>query len=121
MPNNNLLEVKNLCVEVGGKEVLRDVSFGIDSGEVVGLLGANGSGKTSLALALMGHPRYVVTKGKILFIRKNLLEIKPEERAKNGLFLSFQNPVEVAGVPFGKFIFAAYKETKNAQFQIQFN
>jgi Fe-S cluster assembly ATP-binding protein len=105
-----ILQVKKLSVDVEGKNILRNVGFSISEGEIVGLTGANGSGKSSLALTLMGHPRYRVTGGKVEFLGKDLLAMKPEERAKNGLFLSFQNPSELSGVPFGKFLFVAYKE-----------
>lgn len=110
---NNLLEIKGLTVEIEGKEVLHDVNFSVGMGETIGLLGPNGSGKTSIAMTLMGHPKYAVKKGSIKFAGKDLLKMLPEERAKNGIFLSFQNPIEVPGVPFGKFLFTAYKEIKN--------
>jgi Fe-S cluster assembly ATP-binding protein len=110
---HELLEIKNLSVSVACKIVLDNVSMSVKEGEVVGLLGPNGSGKTSLGLTLMGHPRYQVTAGKVMFAGKNLLAMKPEERAKAGLFMSFQNPLEIQGVPFGKFLFTAYKEVKN--------
>ena len=105
-----ILRVEKLTVEVEGKNILRGVEFSISEGETVGLIGANGSGKSSLALTLMGHSRYHVTSGSVKFFGKDLLAMKPEERAKNGLFLSFQNPSELSGVPFGKFLFVAYKE-----------
>jgi len=109
-----ILRVKKLTVDVEGKNILRGVDFSISEGETVGLIGANGSGKSSLALTLMGHPRYHVTGGSVEFFGKDLLAMKPEERAKNGLFLSFQNPSELQGVPFGKFLFVAYKESHGA-------
>jgi Fe-S cluster assembly ATP-binding protein len=106
----DILRVEKLSVDVEGKNILHDVEFSISEGETVGLTGANGSGKSSLALTLMGHPRYRVAGGKVEFLGKDLLALKPEERAKSGLFLSFQNPSELSGVPFGKFLFVAYKE-----------
>jgi Fe-S cluster assembly ATP-binding protein len=112
-PTTVLLNISNLSVSVGEKQVLENISFNVAEGEVVGLLGPNGSGKTSLVLTLMGHPRYKMLSGKIMFDGNDLLKMKPDERAKAGLFMSFQSPVEIPGVPFGKFLFAGYKEVKN--------
>lgn len=108
--NDPLLSVKNLTVITDGKDILRKVSFSMRKGEIVGLIGANGSGKSSLALTLAGHPRYKVNAGTAQFMGKNLLKLKPEKRAKLGLFLSFQYPSEISGVPLGKFLFTVYKE-----------
>lgn len=105
-----VLRVKKLIVDVDGKNILHGIDFSISEGETVGLIGANGSGKSSLSLTLMGHPRYKVMSGSADFLGKDLFAMKPEERAKTGLFLSFQNPSELSGVPFGKFLFVAYKE-----------
>jgi len=106
----NILQIEKLTVDVEGKNILRGVEFSVAEGEIVGLIGANGAGKSSLALTLMGHPRYQVTSGSVKFLGNDLLIMKPEDRAKKGLFLSFQNPSEISGVPFGKFLFTAYKE-----------
>lgn len=98
------LEIRDLHVAVGEKEILSGVSLDIHHGEVVALMGPNGSGKSTLALVLAGHPKYTVTKGTITFQGKNLLQLKPHERSRAGLFLSFQYPAEVSGVTVSNFI-----------------
>ncbi len=98
------LEIRNLHVSIGDKEILSGVSLDIHHGEVVALMGPNGSGKSTLAFVLAGHPKYTVTKGSITFQGKNLLQMKPHERSRAGLFLSFQYPSEVSGVTVSNFI-----------------
>jgi Fe-S cluster assembly ATP-binding protein len=98
------LEIRDLHVAVGEKEILSGVSLDIHHGEVVALMGPNGSGKSTLALVLAGHPKYTVTKGTITFQGKNLLQLKPHDRSRAGLFLSFQYPAEVSGVTVSNFI-----------------
>lgn len=98
------LEVKNLKVNIEDKEILKGISLEIDKGEVVALMGPNGSGKSTLAYALMGHPRYEITSGKILLNGEDVTKAKPDERARKGLFLSFQYPQEISGVSVSNFL-----------------
>ncbi|CUT04359.1 Fe-S cluster assembly ATPase SufC [Candidatus Kryptobacter tengchongensis] len=101
------LEVRDLYVSVDGKEILRGLNFAVNKGEVHALMGPNGSGKSTLAYTIMGHPKYKVEGGDILFEGKSILEMKPDERAKLGLFLAFQYPVEVPGVTLFNFLWKA--------------
>ena len=104
-----MLEIKNLHVEVDGKKILQGVNLAIKPGEIHAIMGANGSGKSTLAMALMGHPNYKVTSGEILFNGYHINELKSDERAKLGLFLSMQSPTEVEGVKLGSFLFQSAK------------
>ncbi|MFH2019841.1 MAG: Fe-S cluster assembly ATPase SufC [archaeon] len=107
-----MLEIKNLYVNVDDKEILKGLNLTIENGKVHALMGPNGSGKSTLSFALMGHPRYVVTKGSALLDDKNLLEMSVDERAKSGLFLSFQYPQEIQGITIMNFLRTAYNEMK---------
>ncbi|MDP3963540.1 MAG: Fe-S cluster assembly ATPase SufC [bacterium] len=100
----SFLAIKNLAVTVEGKAVVRDFSLSVEKGSIHALMGPNGSGKSSLAYAVMGHPAYAVTRGKIIFEGKDLAKLKPEERARKGIFLSFQEPPEVGGVALGTYL-----------------
>ena len=93
-----MLEIRNLHVEIEGKEILKGFDLTINKGEVHSIMGPNGSGKSTLAQVLAGRDTYQVTKGEILFRGKDLLELEPEERACEGIFLAFQYPVEIPGV-----------------------
>ncbi len=98
------LVVKDLVVSVDGKTLLNGVSLEVESGKVHVLMGPNGSGKTSLSYALMGHPKYKIMSGKILLDGEDITKLAPNERARKGLFLSFQHPAEIAGVTLMNFL-----------------
>ena len=105
-----LLEIKNLYAGIDGTTILKGLNLQINKGEVHAIMGPNGSGKSTLAKVLAGHPSYEVTKGDILFEGKDLLELEPDERAKEGIFMAFQYPVEVPGVSNSQFLRLAYNE-----------
>ncbi len=106
------LEIKNLYVEVEGKEIIRGVSLEIQKGEVTAIMGPNGSGKSTLSNALMGHPKYKITKGKIFMDGDDITGLEADERARKGLFLSFQYPSEISGVTFTAFLRTAVNQRR---------
>ncbi|MDQ1611062.1 MAG: Fe-S cluster assembly ATP-binding protein, partial [Pyrinomonadaceae bacterium] len=107
-----MLEIRDLHARVEGKDILRGVSLTVKRGEVHAIMGPNGSGKSTLAKVLAGHPSYEVTSGEVLFDGKNLLELEPDERAREGVFLAFQYPVEIPGVSNAQFLRLAYNEKR---------
>lgn len=107
-----MLEVKGLHATIAGKEILRGVNLSIKDGETHAIMGPNGSGKSTLSAVLVGNPLYTVTSGEAYFNGKDLLKMKPEDRANEGLFLSFQYPVEIPGVSMTNFMRAAINEKR---------
>src|SRR5437764_8982243 len=107
-----LLEIRNLHAGVDGREILKGVNLTISSGEVHAIMGPNGSGKSTLAAVLAGREGYEVTQGSVLYQGKDLLELDPEERARAGVFLAFQYPVEIPGVNSAYFLKAALNEMR---------
>lgn len=104
-----MLEVKNLHASIAGKEILKGINLTVKDGEIHAIMGPNGSGKSTLSAVLTGNPLYTVTEGTATFNGKDLLAMKPEDRAREGLFLSFQYPVEIPGVSMVNFMKAAVK------------
>lgn len=107
-----MLEISNLHASIDGKEILKGLSLSIRPGEVHAIMGPNGSGKSTLASVLAGREDYEVTAGSVIFHGKNLLEMAPEERAREGVFLAFQYPVEIPGVSNINFLKAALNEVR---------
>jgi Fe-S cluster assembly ATP-binding protein len=107
-----VLEIRDLQARVEGKDILRGISLTVRRGEVHAIMGPNGSGKSTLAKVLAGHPSYEVTGGEVLLDGKNLLELEPDERARDGVFLAFQYPVEIPGVSNAQFLRLAYNEKR---------
>jgi Fe-S cluster assembly ATP-binding protein len=114
-PARHSLVIEGLRVEVAGKEILKGVDLSLRSGELTALMGPNGSGKSTLAYALMGHPKYKVTKGRALMDGQDLLKLTVDQRARAGLFLGFQYPQEVAGLSLSKFLWTSYMQRHTAQ------
>ena len=114
----NELIIKDLHVSIEGQKILNGVNLVVKKGEVCALMGPNGSGKSTLAYTLMGHPNYQVDKGEVLYKGQNILEMKPDERAKLGIFLSFQYPQEIPGVSVSNFLRTAYNSVRPNQISV---
>lgn len=113
--NNTILKIENLIGKINEKTILKNFNIEIKTNEIHFLMGPNGCGKSTLSKVLAGHPSYTVEKGNIKFLNKNLLELAPEIRAKEGLFLAFQYPLEILGVNTLDFLKIAYDEQLNYQ------
>jgi Fe-S cluster assembly ATP-binding protein len=112
-----MLEIRDLHASVSAREILKGISLTVGAGEVHAIMGPNGSGKSTLAQVIAGHPGYQVTSGDILLEGQSLLELEPEERAQQGVFLAFQYPVEIPGVTNAYFLRSAYNELRKARGQ----
>ncbi|HKJ40132.1 MAG TPA: Fe-S cluster assembly ATPase SufC [Anaerolineales bacterium] len=109
------LEIKNLHVSIEGKEILKGLDLTIEQGKVHAIMGPNGTGKSTLAYTLMGHPSYEVTEGDVVFKGQNLLELEPDERSRLGVFLAFQYPVAIPGVTVANFLRTALNARRRAE------
>ena len=110
-----MLLIKDLHAAIDGKPILKGISLTVNAGEVHAVMGPNGSGKSTLAQVLAGHPAYEITGGEVLYNGENLLDMAPEIRAQNGVFLAFQYPVEIPGVTNAYFLRAAYNQLRQAK------
>ena len=109
------LEIRNLHVNIEGKEILKGLDLTIEQGKVHAIMGPNGTGKSTLAYTLMGHPSYTVTEGEVIFKGQNVLELEPDERSRLGIFLAFQYPVAIPGVTVANFLRTALNSRRRAE------
>ena len=115
---DQLLKIENLTVQVDEKEILHNIHLDIRKGETHVLMGPNGAGKSTLGYTLMGNPRYEATGGKIMFRGKDITKESADKRAKEGMFLSFQNPLEVAGISLSSFIKNAVEQRRGSRIRM---
>jgi len=108
-----MLSIKNLSVSIKGKQILKGINFDVRPGEVHAIMGPNGSGKSTLASVLAGSAAFEVTEGQVLYMGQNLFDMRPEDRARAGIFLGFQYPIEIPGVSMANFMKTALKEVRN--------
>jgi Fe-S cluster assembly ATP-binding protein len=113
--SKTLLEIRGLCATVNNNEILKGINLTVKSGEIHAIMGTNGSGKSTLAKVLAGHADYKITDGTVDFEGKNLLDLTPEERARAGIFLGFQYPIEIPGVANSQFLRLAYNTAQAQQ------
>lgn len=113
-----MLEIKNLHVSINGKEILKGINLKFEKGKIHALMGPNGSGKSTLANVIMGNPKYKIMKGKIFFDGKNITNLNSTQRAKKGIFLSFQHPSEIEGVTISNFLRMAFNNSKNKKISV---
>lgn len=118
MKSNNLLKITGLHVSVGDKEILHGVDLTVNSDETHVLMGPNGTGKSTLGYAITGNPAYTVTEGDIVFNGESIVDMPVNERAKKGIFLSFQNPLEVPGVTLSSFIRSALEQKTKTRLRL---
>jgi len=109
------LKIENLHVQISGKEILKGFFLTVRQGEIHAIMGPNGTGKSTLAYSLMGHPKYEITNGRVIFKGKNILDLSPDERSHLGLFLAFQYPVAVPGVTVANFLRTAINAHRRAK------
>lgn len=117
--NTPILRIKDLHVEVEGKEILRGVNLTINAGEVHALMGRNGSGKSTLSYVLMGHPKYTITKGSVEYKGQDLLAMGADERSRAGMYLAFQYPVAIPGVSVSNFLRATVKARRGQDIPVK--
>ncbi len=110
-----MLEIRNLHASIGEKEILRGIDLTVNAGEIHAVMGPNGSGKSTLAQVLAGHPGFEVTRGTVRYDGRDLLEMDPEVRAQEGIFLAFQYPIEIPGVTNAYFLRSAYNEIRKSK------